>query len=75
MEGIWIRSQNRDWLVFTKAIHVKQTEHGGGVLYAMLLADNLLLGRYYTVGRAKEILDEIQTTAARGTRIYEMPEA
>ena len=71
VDGIWIRSQDKTSLVFTRSLHFNKHYLNEGIR-----ANNagIWLGVYWTERRAIEVMDEIQDKILHDARVYQMPE-
>lgn len=73
MDGIWIRSQNMEVIVFCKAVSVEANKtarvsgHNSGIY-------GFLIGQYNTKERAIQVMDDIQKHIYNGVhQVYQMP--
>jgi len=62
MNGIWIRSQDKNRLIFTTNVYI--SDYGN---FTLVKADSRIIGEYPTKERALQVLDEIQGYIACGT--------
>ena len=74
MDGIWIRSQNMEVIVFCKAVSVEADKtaqvlgHNSGIY-------GFLIGQYNTKERAIQVIDDIQKHIFNGVhQVYQMPQ-
>lgn len=87
MNGIWIRSQDGDNLIFARHILIKDVKdaivegdslcgytHRYSDIYAAENDYRTYLGRYNTHVRALEIIDEIQKRVYGIHEVYQMPQ-
>jgi len=67
MNGIWIRSQDRETLVQCSFAYYEHSEYKDNTEAHKIEGDNTILGRYPTRERALEVLDEIQHAIINAT--------
>ena len=62
MNGIWIRSQDKNRLIFATNVYI--SDYGN---FTLVKADSRIIGEYPTKERALQVLDEIQGYITSGT--------
>ncbi len=75
MNGIWIRSQDKNRLIFATNVYI--SDYGN---FTLVKVDSRIIGEYPTKERALQVLDEIQGYIACGAIeahevVYIMPES
>ena len=62
MGGIWIRSQDKNRLIFATNVYI--SDYGN---FTLVNADSRIIGEYPTKKRALQVLDEIEAYITSGT--------